>query len=310
MQIHPLPKTRTIRAEIAIPAPSDATAAHGGSECAAHIGLVGALLCPDMVKSGNLLLVWSWDPQGHDIDGFHVYRVDGQSRHLVDTVRTKGDLTLSDVPRSGAGYGNACYAVAAFSGSRESALAAPYCTDGRSAAITTRLKAEHVRGSHLLLNVTGIPTEWRAVGYSYSAVVNTFGDRTYNAISRMGIAFDVSGLRGRRLVSATLRMAIDLPTNGGDNHSCATNVGDGANFWWLNGDWIDGRFGTEIVPTDTGPVVVADVTALVAPWLRGEPNYGFVVKNADENLRAFVTKKCMTIYSPYDYDYTLDLTYY
>ena len=43
-------------------------------------------------------------------------------------------------------------------------------------------------------------------------------------------------------------------------------------------------------------------------WKRfsGEPNYGFVLRNADENLEASTEKMCMTTYE----NPTLVLTYY
>lgn len=66
-------------------------------------------------------------------------------------------------------------------------------------------------------------------------------------------------------------------------------------------------FGAGIAPTDTGPVISADVTALVAPWLRGEPNYGFVVRNSDENPKTFTNKTCLTTYAT---NPVLELTYY
>ncbi|MDQ2991749.1 MAG: DNRLRE domain-containing protein, partial [Candidatus Eremiobacteraeota bacterium] len=314
--VHAIPKSRAIRIVLNVPAPSNVAGAHGGPECAAHTGLLGALLCPDMIKSGNLLLVWSWDAPGYTIDGFHVYRVDGATRRLVDTVRTKGDLTLSDVPKPAGGFGRACYAVGAFSGAGESALGAPYCADGRSAAVTTRLWATEVReadkasaGGSMVAG-TGQPKRpdrTAMVGFSYYEQQNLIlRDDFANTIARMGVAFDVSGLRGRTLVSAILHLPVESSTGQGNNHSCATDVGTGSEFWWNETGWIDGAFGNHIVPTDTGPVASADVTAIVAPWLRGEPNYGFVVKNDDENTGAFTNETCQTIYS----NPTLDVTYY
>ena len=41
-------------------------------------------------------------------------------------------------------------------------------------------------------------------------------------------------------------------------------------------------------------------------WMRGEPNFGFVLRNADENLNAFTNKSCITRYT----EPGLELTYY
>ncbi len=44
----------------------------------------------------------------------------------------------------------------------------------------------------------------------------------------------------------------------------------------------------------------------MTPWLSGSPNYGFVLKNRDENLGTFTNKNCLTTYT----NPTLELTYY
>jgi hypothetical protein len=54
--------------------PGNVRVSNGPQECAAHVGLLGALACPDMIRSGNVLLVWNWQPGAgpSEIDGFRV----------------------------------------------------------------------------------------------------------------------------------------------------------------------------------------------------------------------------------------------
>jgi hypothetical protein len=304
--------------QLARPAvPINLRGAAGGPDCAAHVGLIGALVCPDMIKSGDVLLVWDWQPPAGStpIDGYRVYHMNGLSKlpALVAT-RTK-DLTLLDLPKPPGGYTGQCYSVSAFAGTAESAPSAEFCAGTGSAATTTRLSATHLRWSFRSRNQPGSPftqvfhggeDDGFQVGFQYTADTHTFGDQSTATYYRAAMAFDLSALQTRRLVSASLRLNIAASSGSGNNHSCATDVGTGTEFWWQNSGWIEGQFGGGVAPTDTGPVISADVTPLVAQWLRGEPNYGFVLRNSDENLDAFTNKECITKYaSP-----VLEITYY
>jgi hypothetical protein len=298
--------------------PSNLRSAAGGPDCAGHVGLIGALVCPDMIKSGDLLLVWDGpapaDSSG--IDGYRVYRMNGLAK--VPTVvgtRTK-DLTLFDVPKPAGGYTGQCYAVKSFAGAQESGYSGQFCAGAGSAATTTTYSASHLRWSSESRGKTSPsfhnvfhagPDDGFQVGFAYFEDAHTFGDASSAVYYRAAMAFDVSALSNRRLISAKLRMNIASSMGSGNNHSCATDVGTGTEFWWQNADWIDGQFGSGIAPTDTGPVISADVTSIVAPWLRGEPNYGFVVRNSDENLDAFTNKECITRYAT---NPVLEITYY
>jgi len=288
----------------------------GAPDCAAHAGLIGALFCPDMIASGDLLLVWEWQPGSGpaEIDGYRVYRVDGGGRVLITTQANKKALTLADLPKTG-GYTGHCYAVVAYDATHESDLSGPYCASGGSIAKTVRVTANHVRGSVKTRNKTSVSfsndfTSTLAqaspiqVGFDYVTSVGTFVDGYHNEIRRAAVAFDVSGYANRKLVSAKLHLTLAESDGQGNNHSCATTVGTGTEFWWKNSAWLDGNF--SIAPTDTGPEITADVTSLVAPWLRGEPNYGFLLRNDDENLGAFTDKRCRTAYT----NPVLELTYY
>lgn len=303
---------------LAIAPPSNLHGATGGPECAAHSGLAGAFVCTDMVASGNLLLVFDWkaDAGPDAIDGYRAYRVDGGRHQLIAGTTNGKDLTLIDLAKPAGGYAGACYAVAAYHGAKESAPSDAFCASGGSVAKTLRLTPQYVRSSnredasqgnfvtgHFSISQAPAPIQ---VGFHHEVQKHTLGDGWYNFVSRAGVAFDVSPLAHHKLVSAKLKMTILSSAGYGNNRSCATDVGTGTEFWWRNSDWIDASFGAGVVPTDTGPIVSADVTTLVAPWLTGEPNYGFVLRNADENVRAFAENQCVTSYGAP----TLELTYY
>ena len=304
--------------QIALLAPANVHGAAGYQECAAHVGALGALICPDMVKNGNVLLVWDWSGPASGpnaaIDGYRVYRVDGGLKQLVDTVPNKKDQTLSNVPKPAGGYGGKCYATAAYAGSRESALSPAFCPNGGSAATTTRLPASQTRSVAQTRRNFGSnsPDNGLIVGFEYFADKELLGDNYANRIHRAAFAFDVSGLRNRRLVRAVLRFTIALSYGAGNNHSCTTDIDTGTEFWWSSGGWLasahdsEPNAGYQIEPGETGPEISADVTNVVAPWLSGAPNYGFVLKNRDENLGAFTNKTCLTTYT----NPTLELTYY
>lgn len=278
--------------------------------CAAHAGLVGSLVCPDLLKTGDLILIWDWQAAAGptQIDGYRIYRVDGGSRTLAYT-RTGKELTLADIVRPAGGYGGACYAISAFSANLESALGPTYCANGGSTTKSLHLGAIEQRSSwkkHVGGGFSKTPEAGTVVGFEYSSRELLFGDNSFAIVHRAAFAFDVSPVLNHRIVSATFHATIRSSTGAGNNHSCATHVGTGTEFWWQNTGWIDAMFGAGIVPTDTGPIISADVTTLVAPWSRGEPNYGFVLRNEDENLDAFTNKVCVTEYtSP-----ALDIVYY
>jgi hypothetical protein len=306
-----------INAVLKLGTPNNLRAVQGGVDCGAHVGPIGALVCPDMIKSGDLLLVWDWQagPGPDDIDGFRVYRVDGGLKQLLYTRANKKELTLVDLAKPAGGYAGKCYAVAAYLGARESDPSPAFCAAGGSVAKTTVFQPVHVRSSHKYRDKTGVftgsfvtsPSEYPLhVGFKYTSEERLLGDNVHNGLHRAGVAFDVSGLRDHRLVSAKLRMTIASSQGQGNNHSCATDVGTGNEFWWQNSAWLEGQFGWNIAPTDTGPVIAADVTPLVASWMRGEPNYGFVLRNGDENINAFTNKQCETGFTRP----VLEITYY
>jgi len=305
-----------IAASLKVAAPANLHSVTSGTDCGTHVGAFGALVCPDMMKSGDLLLIWDWRPgDGPDtIDGYRIYRSTGE---LLAT-RPSAEQTLFDVPkpRNGGGYNGTCYAVSAYVGSRESARSPVYCAGGGSVATTVQLRAMHGRVSWRERKDAGFdlmapfgtddPVKAGSVGFKYSSEKHLIKDSYDNIFYRSAWAFDLSPLLNRRLFAAKLKFTIATSEGAGNNHSCAAQVGEGVEFWWKNAGWLDGRFGDDIGLGEAGPTITADVTKIVAPWMRGEPNYGFVVKGADENLGAFTNKTCFTTYTPA----VLEVTYY
>ncbi|MDB5040617.1 MAG: Cupredoxin-like domain [Candidatus Eremiobacteraeota bacterium] len=120
-----------ITAEKSTPAaPGQMYIPNSAKQCAWHVGVLGAFACPDLIRSGDVLLVWDWEPGSigpRDIDGFRVYRVDGHMKKLVYTRANKKDITLYDLPGPSGTHIGQCYAVAAYAGSFESALSGMAC---------------------------------------------------------------------------------------------------------------------------------------------------------------------------------------
>jgi len=101
------------------------------------------------------------------------------------------------------------------------------------------------------------------VGYYDTKKRSVFGDSSYAKIRRYAVAFDVDPLRNKRLVSARLHFTVQLSYGAGNNHSCATTVASGTEFWWKPdaASWIDGNFSESPAQlNDNGPAVTADVT--------------------------------------------------
>jgi hypothetical protein len=301
--------------------PANLRSVAAGTDCAAHVGPLGALVCPDMMKSGNLLLIWDWQAgTGLDaIDGYRIYRVGhgaGNRREADQLVATQTNKlqTLFDLPkpRGLSSYDGLCYAVTAYAGTKESARSSAFCAKSSSAATTIQLGPLHQRHSYRLQRQGGAygPADTEPsrlyVGFVYRDEKHVLGDASVNVIYRGAVAFDVSAVRNRRLVSAHLRLSIQSSEGAGDQHSCTTDIGSGVEAWWLTDRWIEGQFAQSVAPTDLGPNVTTDVTPIVAAWMRGEPNFGFVLKNSDENLAAFTNKSCLTKYAAP----TLEVVYY
>jgi plastocyanin len=142
--------------------PRNVSVARGTQECAAHVGLFGALACPAMIKSGNVLVVWDWNAgAGPDaIDGFRLYRVAGGTKYLVYTRADKKDLTLVDLTGPAAGYVGTCFAVSAYAGAYESALSDALCVTRQQIAVlasptVTSTTPPAQAPKHVVIHVTG-----------------------------------------------------------------------------------------------------------------------------------------------------------
>jgi plastocyanin len=124
-------------------APGQLYVSNSPQECALHVGLLGALACPDMIRSGDVLLVWDWHPGTvgpGEIDGFRVYRVqaNGSMKRLVYTRPDKKEITLYDLPGPSGTHIGECYAVSAYAGSFESATGGPVCLNRQNTIVMAR----------------------------------------------------------------------------------------------------------------------------------------------------------------------------
>ncbi len=295
-------------------APSNLRSVGKPTDCGEHLGFIGAIACPAMINSGDLLVIWDWKAGSglDEIDGYRLYRVD-EGKQLVYTQSNKKDITLVDVPKPPSGYYTGrCYAVSAYAGSLESNISSAFCPAGGSVALKTRVSPDHMRNSIQTFHAgpgafgSGRYTAALLVGYTYFSEKRLLGDVRDVAIFRSAFEFDVSRIVHRKLVGAKLFLTINSSVGEGNNHSCATEVGSGTEFWWYNDSWLQGQFSEDITPTDVGPVISADVTKIVEQWQRGDPNYGFVIKNHHEDLNAFTNDQCETVYTKP----VLELTYY
>lgn len=295
-------------------APSNLQNVRSEADCGAHAGTLGALFCPDMIKSGNLLLDWDFHGDGREIDGFRIYRVDGGAKQLVDHTTGKETIRVSDIKAPSGGYSGTCYAVAAYAGNAESELSHDYCMNSSGeVAKTVHLSATELkstsRGSAkggLSSTTSSTQAEpYPKVGYYYSATKSLFGDSRSAQYWRLGVRFDVSRLAGHRIVAAKLRIAFN------EAHSCATDVGRGENEWWFaDANWNEGFFGDDIGIGDSGPELSANVLPIVSHWIAFNENRGLVLKGNDENSGAFTNKSCTTNFPRNPADYVLDVTYY
>jgi hypothetical protein len=284
---------------------------HASSQFGGQIG--GVVSCQSMISGGNLVLIWD-APADASVDGYRLYALAGVERGPAIATVSGRARTLANLPPVASGPIPQCYVVTATRGSNESLAGPAYCA--REATVTRTLDAMYDRGAWQDREHGGYPADVSipngpVVGYSYGANQNILGDSWRNKIRRYAVAFDVGAdaLRNKRLVSAQLHLTIQSSYGAGNNHSCATTVGSGTEFWWKDdaAAWIEGNFSDAPAQlTDTGPTVSADVTKQVAAIMAGGLNYGFVIRNDNERLDAFMNAQCETVYS----NPQLDLVYY
>ncbi len=279
------------------------------ADCGVHVGPLGAFVCTDMMKSGDVLLIWDYQPSDlADIDGYHIYRVQGTPT-LIGTQTTKG-VTLFDVPKPPGGYNGVCYSVTAYSGKRDSHQSNQFCAGTASAAKTVvlapfrGLSMSRVSSSgHEKSPISDSAAGRRRVGYEYVASKGGLeGDLQSNVISRYALLFDVRSLLGRHVVEAHLSLRV-LRTVGKPN--CTNSIGYGTEDWWSYPHWPEGYFTTPDQQM-LGNELRIDVTNAVATWMAGRLNQGVILRNDGENLNVFTNDTCQTDYtSP-----ALAITYY
>ena len=289
--------------------PQGLRAANSIGDCEAHaqngFGQFGnAVACPSMMSGGNLVLIWDV-PTDPSVDGYHLYSLVGDKRIPAVGILSGRARTLAKLPPLTSGPIPQCYVVTATRGSSESLAGPAYCAREATATITlgTTYTKFSWKDSHQGSGFSGADSlpDGPVVGYLYTKNKSVLGDTAYDKIRRYAVAFDVDALRNKRLISARLHLTIASSYGAGNNnHSCATTVASGNEFWWKSDaqTWVDGTFGDSAATFgDTGPVVTADVTKLVAAIMAGSPNYGFVIRNNYEDLNAFLNAQCETIYS-------------
>ncbi len=336
---HAMPGRSNVAGSIAttelVRSPVNAHAATSVSECGSHASLGGALVCEALFPKGVLILVWDYNGNAA-IDGFKVYRANGNKK-LVRTQANGVAATLADIARPRGGYRNACYVVTAYHGSSESSPTQPYCMTKGAVSKTRVFHPAHVRSwvkihagnTGLLMGLLqaglleivpltskvdsqslDVPT----VCFLYSTSKSDFGDSFYNLSSRAGMYFDISPLKGHSIYAAKLNLKVSRTLSGrqyssGEPNSCAENIGIGKDYWWTYGGPLQNvDFAGGLAPgIVTGPDVSLNVTKIVSKWASGElGNYGFVLRNSDENLAAFTENSCLTRF----FDETLEVTYF
>ena len=298
-----------------IAAPTALTSVQGVADCerrdTAHV-----FGCKGNIEAGNLILGWTWsDPAGAHIDGYHVFQ-SSDARGPFTFVMS----TSLQVASMGLGaHANNCFEISAISGQQQSPKSTPFCRKAGDVAVVTELAPNHVRTSTkthdkhgTISNATFFTPHFQVdsqgvVGHEYYSREHTFGDAVANEIWRTAWSFDLSSIKGP-MVSARFKYTIDQSYGSlGNNHSCADRLGTGTEFWWKDQDpnlFIDGPF--TITPPLIGPTISVDVTSIVAPWTAGQPNYGIVLRNSDENINAFANTVCDSTFT----NVVLDVIHY
>jgi len=167
--------------------------------------------------------------------------------------------------------------------------------------------SRHSLDGHEKPIVVGNLHGWRRVGYNYAAVKGgIFADSSFAWISRYGMVFDVRspGLIGHRVVAAHLSVTV-VPYGPESRPDCTNSVGFGTSDWWNEG-WPEGSFGTSADSTLLAGKLTVEATNIVSIWMAGRFNQGIILRNEDENLNVFTTKRCETYYR----DPILTINYY
>jgi hypothetical protein len=312
-------KRPIVQLALKIAPPVNVRGVGSAQDCGAHLGPIGALVCQDLMKSGDLLLIWDWQPgDGPDITGYKIYTGSGinvQTGAYAGTLiatRPNKDQTLFDVPKpsDGKGYAGRCYAVTAIAGANESAASPVFCAGGNAGAQTATFApvrelsvSKKSKDNHEIAPDNNTRYGERIVGYNYIAIKGgILADTAVVFISRYAMLFDVARVEGRRVVEA--HVTLNVVPHQYSSPNCTTSVGYGFSDWWSEG-WPDGTFGNPNM-TLLNDKLTIDVTNAASQWMAGRSNKGIILRNDDENLYAFTNKRCETHYGPP----VLSVTYY
>ncbi len=140
------------------------------------------------------------------------------------------------------------------------------------------------------------------VGFTYDTHKSFLGDGFNNVLLRTAFRFDLSSLAGKNVGAATLKLhGKSSWTNfSSASNLCGTQLGVGTVDWWDSPSvnlLTTGNFSQSLNAGASGASTDVDVTAIVQKWVASpSANYGFILRNPDENLGAFTEKSCMTLY--------------
>ncbi len=283
-------------------------------ECRTYAGGgFAGIACAAAMANRWYILIWDWS--GVNVDGFNVYEL-GKFIES-ETSGTQKRVAMLDPAKVGT---NGCFTVTGVLNGVESMPTTPLCMNpafastpkhlGRQVTVVTLYPQGYRSQKIQNIHSTGISggdqlTQQSEndlyVGYRRSTYVSTLGDAGWNTIWRTAMRFDVSGLQGHHVDYATLHLAVQTTTLGTvDNPSpnpvvsCAQHYGTANAQWWLNAEWIEGNFYGAL--SRSGPKVDIDLTNEVNGWLSGSANNGIVIRNDNEDLRAFTNDRCETSY--------------
>ena len=280
-------------------APPDQLAQTGDAQlCGSH----GAgFACTLGLANNYLVLVWCWHPTGcgvatsdKNIQKFNIYQVDNGKHAFVNTTNAyaTGDVATAGIVQPPAGgFSNQCYAVTAVTQNNlESPMSNAVCLgNGTVGNVTSTYHAtEWNYRSQIKEGGTGLPFisdcavgpmcfGWHHDESSIGGVVTIWW---YAENLRVYYRFDdLTSLNGHYIANATLH----VPVTGGIV-SCLAGIAAADSDWTnIPDSFIGGTFGGPSGPVTGG----LDVTDLVRAWVNGStPNYGFVLRGADENLSA------------------------
>jgi hypothetical protein len=347
----------------AIPPPAGLRPVQNRQDCA-FVSSITSAACDASVRAGKLQLLWD-EPQGK-IDGYKIFRVDGQRHVLISSSRNGIAPAFSLIVKPRDGWKGKCYTVAAYAGSNQSADSAEYCVTSAAIATQKLLAADRLAslihwtvpslfkgcrgyapagqlsprqvfsmtqpsgytsffpwlagftdpelvGSTRQLNVAyaGVQAYSLTTGVDGNFVTscpangNTIAGYA-EVTARTGIDFNLRGLSGHKVYSATLSLdspqalrnagAKFLPANG---YSCATSLAVAQSAWWKAGEMPYIQQGQASFGLAAVPSLTLDVTPIVGQWAGNNDNgdYGFILRSHLEDGSPVQSFACMTKYA-------------